>query len=155
MKYICLLSLVFFSIVGNSQSEREGYYENLELASKNAEKVIHLNLYDQKISVFPEQIFKMYNLKILDLSHNNLTYIPGRIKELKNLQELYINHNKIEDLPASLAEMNTIWKLYIQANPLNEKNDIQKKIPKSVTKLESGNPPKDFIQPPTQLKQIE
>lgn len=151
MSLCFVFSLFLYSAFSQERTNHSpygsGYFINLEPATKNPEKVIALNLYDKRLFSFPEEIFSMPNLEMLDLSHNNISVVPERIAELKKLHSLYINHNNIADLPDALLQMNSLKILYIQHNPLNEKKDIANKIPVKLDKLESGNPPADFIAP--------
>jgi Leucine-rich repeat (LRR) protein len=137
------------------QAIENGYFENLELASQNPEKVIVLNLYNQGLTSVPPVIFQMHNLEVLDLSHNRITIIPEKIANLKKLKGLYINHNQIKELPNSLVDMPSLKILFIQSNPLNEKKDTQNKIPKKLSRLESGNLPAGTVAPVPQLKKVE
>lgn len=149
-KVLCFVFSLFafsaFSQAGHSPFG-SGYFTSLESAAKNLEKVTALNLYDKGLSAFPQEIFSMHHLELLDLSHNNISVIPERISELKKLQSFYINHNNIADFPDALMQMKSLRILYIQANPLNDKKDIHKKIPLNLEKLESGNPASDFVSP--------
>ena len=42
----------------------------------------------------------MHNLKVLDLSHNNLTFLPQELGMLPSLRCLYLSHNKFGEIPA-------------------------------------------------------
>jgi leucine-rich repeat protein SHOC2 len=46
------------------------------------------------------------NLRILDLSNNNLNKIPTIIRKMQNLKEIYLNGNAIEKLPRDLLNIN-------------------------------------------------
>lgn len=50
---------------------------------------------------FDRQILKLQNLRILNLSHNNLTSLPNELGSLPNLQELILSNNKLGLNPVS------------------------------------------------------
>lgn len=70
-------------------------YSNINHLPENFVKLI--NLTKLKLEFYSKQsyenIYKMKNLKILDLSGNKLTKIPESIENLVNLEKLYLNDN--------------------------------------------------------------
>ena len=50
------------------------------------------------------KIFTLSNLKILDLSYNNLEEIPPEIQNLKSLSKLYLNNNPLQSVPIEISE---------------------------------------------------
>eukprot|EP01125_Pyxidicula_operculata_P013090 TRINITY_DN4334_c0_g1_i1.p1 TRINITY_DN4334_c0_g1~~TRINITY_DN4334_c0_g1_i1.p1 ORF type:complete len:1370 (-),score=387.10 TRINITY_DN4334_c0_g1_i1:146-4255(-) len=62
---------------------------------------------------------KFYNLKKLDVSHNNLFFLSPVVGRLKNLQTLDISYNKLTVLPSTLCECSLLEKLIVRNNQLD------------------------------------
>ncbi|XP_078491271.1 protein flightless-1 homolog isoform X2 [Ciona intestinalis] len=67
-----------------------------QLKSINAS---HNHLKDASI---PTDIFKLEDLSVLDLSHNQLTAVPQDLENCKTLLVLNMSHNQIESIPPQL-----------------------------------------------------
>ena len=63
------------------------------------------------------------NLKILNLSENNLVNVPSDIKDLKVLEELVLDRNQIEFVPNELIALKHLRYLSLSGNKLNELSD--------------------------------
>ena len=63
-----------------------------------------LYLFDNQITIIPVSISSLINLQILNLSSNNITIIPEYISSLINLQELYLYNNQITIIPESIRD---------------------------------------------------
>ncbi|KAJ7384883.1 Ras- protein Rab-5B [Desmophyllum pertusum] len=62
---------------------------------------------------------ELTEVKILHLSHNNLTELPTRANMLTNLTMLILNHNKLTQLPESVVELIHLICLYVDNNQLS------------------------------------
>jgi len=49
-------------------------------------------------------MFQLTNLKIIDLSYNNIEAIPPEIKVFEGLVALYLNNNPLKTVPVEIAE---------------------------------------------------
>lgn len=49
-------------------------------------------------------MFQLTNLKIIDLSYNNIEAIPPEIKVFQDLVALYLNNNPLKTVPVEIAE---------------------------------------------------
>jgi leucine-rich repeat protein SHOC2 len=63
------------------------------------------------------------NLKVLNLSENNLFNMPNDIKDLKNLEELNLNKNNLAFIPNELVELRNLKSLSLSDNKINELNE--------------------------------
>lgn len=131
---VLLVILSFISINVNAQfiygfkylekdtTRLDTIYEfvSLEDALKNPDKVVRLNLSKQKLSEFPEDIFKFKNLEVLIMKKNKLKSIPSKIKSLDKLQFLDLEKNKLDSLPIELGELSNLKALIAGSNKLGE-----------------------------------
>ena len=49
-------------------------------------------------------MFQLINLKVIDLSFNNIEAIPSEIKVFQELTALFMNNNPLRTIPVELAE---------------------------------------------------
>ena len=76
-------------------------------------------------------------IRVLDISHNQLTTLPDSIESLVELQELDVSHNQLSTLPDSIGNLARLKRLYVYVNQLTE-------LPNSIghlTRLQSLNVP--------------
>ena len=78
-----------------------------------------INLFDNKFTAIPEQVYNYKYLIHLDISSNELTNISDDIHKLKWLSELNLNKNKISKLPSSLFTLVNLKQLYLRHNELS------------------------------------
>ena len=84
---------------------------------ENPDKVIELNLYDNRLTDISE-IKRFKNLKRLFLDYNDITDISG-VKSLIKLRELYLHSNKLKDISA-LQYLNNLNVLDIRYNKITD-----------------------------------
>jgi len=69
----------------------------------------------------PDYITPLTNLRVLNLSGNNLSELPNWIAQLTNLHQLYLDRNELSNLSDWIVDSNTLPflnELYISRNPL-------------------------------------
>ncbi|MBP9842049.1 MAG: hypothetical protein KBC64_06460 [Simkaniaceae bacterium] len=66
--------------------------------------------------IFPCSAFE--NMKVLNLSYNNLFDLPDTITKLRNVEMLDLSHNRFSYLPRHLRDMCKLRELYLQGNPV-------------------------------------
>lgn len=78
-----------------------------------------LDLSGQGLGAIPDYVFKKTNLRVLNLSRNNLTgAIPAEIRFLKNLRVLDLSDNQMTGLPAELGQLSELEVLDVSDNSL-------------------------------------
>lgn len=78
---------------------------------------------------FLAEVFKLRNLKQLELVNIGIEEIPSSIKQLKNLEDLDLHYNQLSDLPDELANLTSLKNLDICGNHFS-------KLPESIFELE-------------------
>ena len=94
---------------------------------------------NKNLNTFPMEVLGMPDLKILNLSHNNLRSLPSQIGELVKLEELYVNYNSLTGaLPGEIRKLEVLRKLDASHNNLTA---IPAEIGqmKKLEKLDLGN----------------
>ena len=79
----------------------------------NLTKLKNLNLSRNPINVIPENISNLTNLEILDLSCNQLSIFPDYISNLTNLKELNLVGNIISVIPDCIGNLTNLRKLFL------------------------------------------
>ncbi|KAJ1916456.1 hypothetical protein H4219_003763 [Mycoemilia scoparia] len=57
-------------------------------------------------------------IQVLDLSHNNITVLPEAVARLDQLRRLHLQHNQLRELPASLTTLRNLELLTVSDNNL-------------------------------------
>ncbi|KAJ7315645.1 GTP-binding protein of the rab [Desmophyllum pertusum] len=86
-----------------------------ELSKKIHKDSKALVLAKRKLLRVPDTVTELTEVKILDLSHNNLTAIP---KPLTNLTTLILSHNRLAQLPEIVVELINLIRLHVDSNQL-------------------------------------
>ena len=116
-------------------------YSNLDLAIKESDKVLSIDVASQKLSKIPKQLSnlkkivsinllgnefnsfpavlcKLTTLDEISLSSNNLTSVDKDIRHLKNLRILIMNNNQLVELPNEIGELTNLLYLEVGNNKL-------------------------------------
>lgn len=108
--------------------------DNLTELPRNLYKLKNLrvlNLCANKFTSLSPDIAKLTQLEELDLSNNKLTALPDSITTLKNLKTLKLNRNELKELPANIGKLKNLTRLLIWDNPL-------KTLPESIGLLKNN-----------------
>ena len=77
-----------------------------------------LDLSNFGIDLIPPEVFKVTEIRHLELSGNHLTSLPSEIRQLERLQTLHLNNNRLESLLPGLFELADLTTLALQDNQL-------------------------------------
>lgn len=81
----------------------------------------HIELTHQNIiGTMPKEIWTLKKLEILHLAHNNLTWeIPTELFSLKNLKEVWLSNNSLSgEIPKEIWNLINLENLYLSGNKL-------------------------------------
>jgi internalin A len=90
----------------------------IKLAAKEKSQYLRLDGGHQteKLMEIPNSVLKLSDLKILDLSNNQISSIPSSIDKLQNLTGLFLRSNKLNGLPAEIAHLRKLSVLDLSNN---------------------------------------
>ena len=81
--------------------------------------LVFLDMSDNRIKFIDEILFgKLYSIRNLNLSRNNIKYIPETISNMSDLEELNFSKNEIINLPHELIYLKYLKKLDISWNKI-------------------------------------
>ena len=87
-----------------------------------------LDLSFNNIKELPYDIGEFLNLEILCLSGNQLDTIPQEIKHLIKLKKLYIGFNQLISLPREINKLTNLEELYLYGNKIKTIPSLQELI---------------------------
>ena len=87
-----------------------------------------LNLSARGLTVIPEAMGQLSQLRFLNLNRNNLAALPESIGQLTQLQDLDLSKNKLTVLPDCIGRLTQLKFLMLEGNPLTE-------LPKAIGNL--------------------
>lgn len=73
-----------------------------------------------QLSAIPPFVFKLFNLKVLDLTRNDLSEIPREIGQLLYLERLLLGWNDFSEFPGSILSLKNLRELQLVQNPLKD-----------------------------------
>jgi Leucine-rich repeat (LRR) protein len=81
-------------------------------------KIIYLDISAMDLDSIPDTIFHMTNLRVLNLSKNNLSdiNITGKFTHFKKLEHLYLNDNQLGTFPEQLLQLTNLQTLNLNNN---------------------------------------
>jgi hypothetical protein len=79
-------------------------------------KITGLSLRGLKLTIAPDEIGKLQNVEYLDLSDNALSQIPSWIEDLHELKIINLSKNQIDDLPEQFGVLQQLEEFYAWAN---------------------------------------
>ncbi len=79
-------------------------------------KVTSICLHNAKLAAIPKDLNQFKDLKVLDLSCNNIAKISGYFGQLKQLEELDLSMNIFETFPKQLLKMTQLRKIDFRNN---------------------------------------
>jgi Leucine-rich repeat (LRR) protein len=94
-------------------------YHNLDEALEQPDSVYILNLSREKLTAFPQEVFRFKNLRILDLSRNRIEELPADLSALSHLNGLDLSNNKIRRIPPAIADLQDLVSLQMNRNVID------------------------------------
>ncbi|XP_021350029.1 leucine-rich repeat-containing protein 40-like isoform X2 [Mizuhopecten yessoensis] len=92
--------------------------QRLQEAQENNK--IELNMSDNKLSEFPEEMSEMTDIQTLDISKNQFTCLPDVVYQYSKLHRLKLDHNHISDIDVErLIQMSSLQEVDLRGNPLS------------------------------------
>jgi Leucine rich repeat len=86
-----------------------------------------------KISVIPDCVGNLQQLQILYIGHNEISVIPDCIGNLQQLEMIYIGYNQISEIPDWIGNLQHLQSLDLEYNPIPE-------IPDRIGALQQAEP---------------
>ena len=93
-------------------------YTNLHFAMREPELVYHIDLRNQRLTKFPEQLYKLPNLRSIILSDNNLQKVEIKPNAFQNVVMLDLANNRINEFSIGKNSLTFIKKLNLDNNQL-------------------------------------
>ncbi|EJP12921.1 leucine-rich repeat domain-containing protein [Leptospira interrogans] len=117
-----ILFLIFVCFLTEFQAEEDykGSYTNLTEALKNPKDVRILYLSHNQLTTLPEEIGQLQNLQTLLLNYSQLTTLPKEIGQLKNLQELDLSASRLTILPKEIGQLQNLQYLDLNDRPTHD-----------------------------------
>ena len=77
------------------------------------EDTTEIYLSGTNLTMIPTAIFKLTNLEVLHLNHNQIKKIPKQINQLKKLKSLKISYNQLDTIPRELFALSQLENLHM------------------------------------------
>lgn len=91
-----------------------------EIHECNPNSIIKVDLSLKDLKCFPEIIYELVNLKMLDLTDNYIEEMSPKIAILVNLKKLYFGCNKLNKIPKEFGNLFNLTKLNLAYNYITE-----------------------------------
>uniref|UniRef100_A0A8B9YAM7 Protein flightless-1 homolog n=1 Tax=Bos mutus grunniens TaxID=30521 RepID=A0A8B9YAM7_BOSMU len=112
-----------------------------ELSSLPSLRAIVARANSLKNSGVPDDIFKLDDLSVLDLSYNQLTECPRELENAKNMLVLNLSHNSIDSIPNQLfINLTDLLYLDLSENRLESLPPQMRRLVHLQTLVLNGNP---------------
>uniref|UniRef100_A0A8C8RPB1 Leucine-rich repeat protein SHOC-2 n=1 Tax=Pelusios castaneus TaxID=367368 RepID=A0A8C8RPB1_9SAUR len=82
------------------------------------EKLILLNLNNNKLKYLPPEIHRLENLENMNLNNNQIESIPKELCSLQKLSELHLSHNCLITVPEEIGYMTNLRMLCLSRNQI-------------------------------------
>ncbi len=141
LKIYNLLFLILFNLFFVRAQSNKTCFSIAEVL-KNPDNVEVLDLSNQKITEFPNEVFSCVNLKILNFNYHYLSSLADKFASLAQLEELYVGginpnylgiedvfFNQLADLPPSILKLSKLKVLDIRANSFTNLPNLIFNIP--------------------------
>lgn len=100
------------------------------------------------------EVSQLFNLKVLNLSRNNLKELPAEIARLVSLETLLVDRNQLQTFPGNMGNMRTLRLLDASNNQLIEVGTLLDRIPALEDLNLSNNPHLDVEKLGTRTRRL-
>jgi hypothetical protein len=76
------------------------------------------NLDGKGLTLFPPEVCRLTNLKLLNISDNRIEKLPAHIGELHKLKVLYAGNNRLKTIPSEIGKLSKLETLDLSSNKL-------------------------------------
>lgn len=113
------------------------------------------HIYNKELLVFPKEITKLKNLKILYVTSNYFTEVDNSLANLKKLKKLYLYSNKLDIFPNAVLELPELEWLFLDYNEIDSIPETIATLDKLTTLDLSNNKLTDLPESLSNIKSLE
>lgn len=95
------------------------------------EDLEYLNLRSNQIqNVAANNCFSLFELRVLNLSYNQIDYLPNSVANLRKLERLDLSNNLLRDIPSTICDLTELKVLQLNSNSISRLPDCIGKLTK-------------------------
>lgn len=134
--------LIMFESYAQSKTDELPFkiFNSIEEAISSEKPVFGLSLVNKGLEKVPSEVYKMTELKYLNLSANKLELIPDSIRVLKNLEKLVWGCNGLNEVNETVSELKNLRGLFLFENNLSTLPKALSQLPMLENLVLYGNP---------------
>lgn len=112
----------------------DGYFDDLSAALEDLENVIYLDLSlrSPKLSAIPSEVFKLANLRYLELGFNQIATVDSSIAYLTELEVIGLDGNKyLKTIPIIPPSLTKIKEIHVKDTGLSsaQVEELKRQVP--------------------------
>lgn len=116
----------------------DGYFDDLSEALKDLESVIYLDLSlrSPKLRAIPSEVFKLANLRYLELGFNQIALVDSSIAYLKELEVIGLDGNKyLKTTPIIPPSLTNLKEIHVKDTGLSSAQieELKRQVPAGCT----------------------
>lgn len=147
---ICARAVIKTLNINNFKNNHK--FINLLLSERKSFSCLtELDLSFNSLRVIPNEVYLIYQLKVLKLHFNNIKNVGERISNLINLELFVLDNNEIIDLPVSICQLSKIKLISLLDNDTVINNNIKTHFEKIGCKVISHQDLTESIEDSTEI----